>query len=171
MAQGGLADPQRTFKCPTVNIRTDSTGNIIYPIEVTGTLKVLNLGQIEYSRPAFHTHSNIFPIGYVAIREHASMYQIGQKASYQCEVIDDGSKPVFKVTCSEAPHNPVERDTASGAWLEFVKKINQLQQTRKAKPSVSGPDRFGLSEAGVLKILQNMPNADKLKNYKTKHFV
>jgi hypothetical protein len=39
-------------------------------------------------------------------------------------VIDDGSKPVFKVTCSEAPGNPVERDTASGAWLEFVKKIN-----------------------------------------------
>ena len=53
------------------------------------------------------------------------------------------------------------RETASGAWLEFVKRIAMLQDaTRKCKPSVSGPDRFGITEPSVLKILQALPGAD-----------
>lgn len=64
------------------------------------------------------------------------------------------------------------RETASGAWLEFVKRIAMLQDaTRKCKPSVSGPDRFGITEPSVLKILQALPGADLLVNYRQKQFI
>ena len=105
------------------------------------------------------------------MRESASILEIGKRADFTCEILDDGSKPMFKVTCSEEIHNPVIRDSASGAWLDFVKRTNEIQQVRKAKPSVSGPDRFGLAEPAVLRIIQNMPNADNCSNFRRKQFV
>ena len=136
-----------------MNVRTDEQGNIIYPIAVTGTLKILNLGVIDPSRTLFHSVANIFPIGFKSVREAASILEVGKRAEYTCEVLDDGSKPMFKVTCSEDPHNPIIRDSASGAWLDFVKRTNEIAAVKKSKPSVSGPDRFGLAEPSVLRII------------------
>ena len=120
------SDSQKVIKAAPCQIKTDSSGNIIYPIEITGTLKILNLGVIDFERKTFHTSTNIFPIGYKSIREHMSVSSIGHRAQYTCEILDDGAKPLFKVTCSEEPDDPVIRDTASGAWLEFVKRIANM---------------------------------------------
>ena len=128
-------------------------GNIIYPICVTGTLKILNLGVIDPSRNLFHSTANIFPIGFKSVREAASIFEIGKRADFTCEILDDGSKPMFKVTCNEDPSGSIIRDSASGSWLDFVKRTNDIQQIRKTKPSVSGPDRFGLAEPAVLRII------------------
>ena len=105
----------------------DEAGNIVYPIVVTGTLKILSLGTIDPHRNLFHSASNIFPIGFRSVREAAGIKEIGRRADYTCEILDDGSKPMFKVTCSEEPDNPVIRDSASGAWLDFVKRTNDIQ--------------------------------------------
>ena len=48
-------------------------GNIIYPIVISPTLSILNLGVIEWERPAFHSEKNIFPIGYKSLRKNTSM--------------------------------------------------------------------------------------------------
>ena len=159
------------LKASNLNVRTDESGNIIYPISVTGTLKIMNLGRVDYTRNLFHSASNIFPIGFKSVREAQSILEIGKRADFTCEVLDDGQKPMFKVTCSEEPHNPVIKDSASGAWLEFVKRTNDIQTIKKSKPSVSGPDRFGLAEPSVLRIIQELPNADKCANFRRKSFV
>jgi hypothetical protein len=119
-------DSMKVVKASACNVKVDVEGNIVYPIEITGTLRILNLGVVDYSRKTFHTSTNIFPIGYKSIREHQSVSCIGQRAYYTCEVLDDGNKPLFKVTCSDEPDDPVIRDTASASWLEFVKRIAQL---------------------------------------------
>jgi hypothetical protein len=120
------SESQKIVKASPCQIRTDINGNIVFPIEVTGTLKVLSLGVIEYNRNTFHTASNIFPIGFKSVREHMSVLAVGRKALYTCEILDDGAKPLFKVTCSDEPDDPIIRDTASGAWIEFVKRIANL---------------------------------------------
>jgi hypothetical protein len=43
-----------------------------------------------------------------------------------CEILDGGKKPVFKVTSSEFQDEPLIKDSASGCWLEIVKKIELL---------------------------------------------
>ena len=82
------------------------------------------------------------------------MVQKGRRADYTCEILDDGQKPLFKVTCSDDPHNPIVRDSASGAWFHIVNK------------HVSGPFQFGLTEPSVLKLIQDLPNADKCINFR-----
>ena len=67
----------KVVKAAACTVKIDVEGNIVYPIEITGTLRILNLGVVDYSRKLFHTSTNIFPIGYKSIREHQSVSCIG----------------------------------------------------------------------------------------------
>ncbi len=80
---------------------------------------------------------------------------MGQRADYICEILDGGEKPMFRVTSSEDPNNPIVKESTSGCWLEFAKKIEVIQNLRKGgKVTVSGPDRYGLQEHSVVKLIQ-----------------
>ena len=50
----GKRGHEKILKPIKVEVKTDSDGNIKYPIEISSTLKVLNLGIVDYLRPAFH---------------------------------------------------------------------------------------------------------------------
>ena len=54
------------------------------------------------------------------------MFHIGKEDTYICEIIDGGQKPLFKVTASEDPNNPLMQTSASGVWIEICKRINEL---------------------------------------------
>jgi hypothetical protein len=54
------------------------------------------------------------------------MFNFGGRAEYTCEILDGGEKPHFKVTASEDPENPIIKDTASGCWIEIVRKIENI---------------------------------------------
>ena len=49
----------------------------------------------------------------------------------------------------EDPENPIIRDASSGVWIYICQKINEVQATGRSKVTVSGPDRYGLSEIAV----------------------
>lgn len=51
-------------KIAAVKFDRDNRGDVMYPIFVSPTLKIMNLGVIDYQRPFFHSNRNIFPIGY-----------------------------------------------------------------------------------------------------------
>ena len=58
---------------------------------------------------------------------------------------------MFKVISSEDPENQMIKESASGCWFEYAKKIESLQNARKgSKVTVSGPDKFGLKEYSVV---------------------
>jgi hypothetical protein len=65
-------------KFTRVNIERDLEGNILYPIVISPTLSILNLGVVEWERPAYHSEKNIFPIGFKSLRKGTSMVTLGK---------------------------------------------------------------------------------------------
>jgi len=77
------------------------------------------------------------------------MFRLNGRCEYICEILDGGNAPLFKITCTEDPENPLIKDSSSGAWIDICKKINELQGTVRKTVTVSGPDRFGIAEPAV----------------------
>jgi hypothetical protein len=140
-------DPSRPVT--SIKVNRDSKGNIIYPIHVSQTLRILDLGRVEFERPNYHSSRNLFPIGFKSVREYTSMFKLNERVDYICEILDGGNSPLFKVTPGDDPDNPIIKDASSGAWIEICKKINELQGTNRKHVTVSGPDRYGLAEPAV----------------------
>ena len=55
---------------------------------------------------------------------------------------------------------PVDKDSCSGVWIFWAKKINELTQTKAGKVTISGPD------LQVMNLIQGLPNADKCSKYR-----
>lgn len=113
------SEPQPTTKRKTsrLTIQRDEEGNIIYPLIINSSLQILNLGKIENEKSAYHTEKNLFPVGYKAIREHASMNKLGERALYTCEILDGGTKPLYKLTPHEDEENPILKESSTGCWV------------------------------------------------------
>jgi hypothetical protein len=105
-------------------IRRDENGEVIYPIMVNNSLVIENLGSIDWSRTQYHTEKNLFPIGYRSMREHQSLVNPGERCQYICEILDGGSKPLYKVTSMDDPENPIVKDSSTGCWIDICKKLN-----------------------------------------------
>ena len=139
----------------------DKNGEIIYPIQVNNSLKIKNLGTVDWQNPLYHSEKNIFPIGYISVREHMSVLHPGERCQYLCEILDGGIKPLYKVTPLDDPENSITKDSSTGCWIEICKKLNDIQHTRRSNVTVSGPERFGLSDLHVIKMIQTLPNVEK----------
>jgi hypothetical protein len=102
-------------------------------------LVVLDFGRVD-QRPAFHSNSNIYPIGYRSIRTHQSLLVLGGRANYTNEIFEMDGKPMFKTTCEEDPDNPIIKDNCSGIWCEIIRRVNAVTNARQGdKISISGP--------------------------------
>ena len=139
-----------------------------FPLEINKSLTLLNLGKIEYKNYNYHSKNNLFPIGYRAIRVYQSMFNLGQRAKYTCEILDGGIKPQYKLTSSEDPNNPIIRESSTACWSYVCNKINDLKDKKRKKVTVSGTQKFGLCEPLVIKLLHNLPGADKCAKYEKK---
>lgn len=82
-------------------IKKNDQGDIVYPIVVNNSLVIENLGIIDWQRPQYHTEKNLFPIGFKSVREHQSVNIPGERCQYICEILDGGSKPLYKVTAMD----------------------------------------------------------------------
>ncbi|CDW90426.1 transforming growth factor beta regulator 1 [Stylonychia lemnae] len=122
-------------------------------------------GIIEYERSQYHTEKNLFPIGFKSLREHNSQTRLGERCQYICEILDGGSKPQYRVTPQDDPENSITRDSSTGCWIDICKKINELQGNKRSTVTVSGPERFGLADVNVIKLMQQLPNANKCQRY------
>jgi hypothetical protein len=89
---------------------------------------------------------------------------------YHCTILDGGDGPKFQIIPSDVPDRPVIAGTATGAWSTIVKQANAIRQ-RQHSNSVSGPDFFGLGQNTIKHLIQELPNADRLRDYVWQHFV
>lgn len=53
--------------------------------------------------------------------------------------------------------------------MYICQRVNQLQEVKKEKVTISGTERFGLLEPNVVRLLEDLPNADKCSKYKFKY--
>lgn len=60
--------------------------------------------------------------------------------------------------------------TATGAWSVIVRAANIIRN-RQHSNSVSGPDFFGLGQNTIKHLIQELPGADRLKDYVWQNFV
>ena len=145
-----------------LNIQRDEEGNIIYPIIISNSLKILNLGKIVYNNKNYHSEKNIFPIGYKSVREHQSMFNLQKRAEYICEILDGGVKPLYKITSTEDMEHPIIGDSSTFCWNYIGNAINELQGNKRKKVNINGDERFGLCDPKVVKLISTLPNAEKV---------
>jgi len=100
-----------------MSLTYDSNGDVIYPITINAGLQILNLGRIEADRPNYHTEKNLFPIGFKSLREHSSMYKLGERIFYTCEILDGGNKPLFRLTPGNDKDNVIIKESCTGCWV------------------------------------------------------
>ena len=89
---------------------------------------------------------------------------------YHCRILDGGDGPKFQIVAADAPDKPVVAGTATGAWSVIVRAANIIRN-RQHSNSVSGPDFFGLGQNTIKHLIQELPGADRLKDYVWQNFV
>ncbi|KAJ7256801.1 F/Y rich C-terminus-domain-containing protein [Mycena haematopus] len=146
----------------------DKKGKPMLPLNV-GIMTVINLGDV-CMREHFHTERYIFPVGYEVTRRYLSTIDQTTEVVYHCTILDGGDGPKFQIIPSDVPDRPVIAGTATGAWSTIVKQANAIRQ-RQHSNSVSGPDFFGLGQNTIKHLIQELPNADRLRDYVWQHFV
>jgi hypothetical protein len=150
------------------DIPRNPEGELILPFQL-GIITLENLGTVVWDRPSFHNDRYIYPIGFSTTREFSSMYTPDKMVRYKSEIIDGGDGPRFQVTPADG-NKPIVASTATGAWTTIIKgcvsnlAVN-LTRNREHSNSASGPDYFGLSHGTIMKLIQELPNADKCTNY------
>ncbi len=143
----------------------DGNGEIVYPIVVNSSLQIQNLGVVDYKRPFYHKETNHFQIGFQSLREQGSVANPGERCQYLCEIKDGGSKPLYSVTPLDDQANAIVKDSSTGCWIEICKKINEQGGNKRQNVTVSGPERFGLTDPHVIQMLQALPNAEKCQKF------
>ena len=145
-------------------VTKNENGEIVFPIVISSSQKLLNLGTIKPG-PFYHSEHNQFPVGYTSIRTYSSIFTLNKKADYTCEIIDGGDKPLYRVTSSEDPANPIVRESSTGCWVYICRRVNDLQENKKQKVTISGTERFGQLEMTVAKLLEGQESSEKCEKY------
>ncbi|KAK0504292.1 F/Y rich C-terminus-domain-containing protein [Armillaria luteobubalina] len=146
----------------------DKGGRPMLPLNV-GIMTVISLGEV-CMREHFHTERYIFPVGYEVTRRYLSTIDPNIEVVYHCTILDGGDGPKFQIVPSDVADKPVIAGTATGAWSSIVKQANAIRN-RQHSNSVSGPDFFGLGQNTIKHLIQQLPNADKLRDYVWQNFV
>ncbi|KIY46716.1 hypothetical protein FISHEDRAFT_66325 [Fistulina hepatica ATCC 64428] len=140
----------------------------LLPLNV-GIMTVISLGEVCL-REHFHTERYIFPVGYEVTRRYLSTVDPDAEVVYHCTILDGGDGPKFQIIPSDASKVPIIASTATGAWSGVVKQANAIRN-RQHSNSVSGPDFFGLGQNTIKHLLQELPNANKLRDYVWQHYI
>ncbi|KAI8056898.1 F/Y rich C-terminus-domain-containing protein [Syncephalis plumigaleata] len=158
-ASSGGSRPRRNRRIITQTrkvqpIPRDANGRPILPVQV-GILTIISLGTVVYDREAFHNERYIWPVGYT---------YPDKQTIYTCSVRDGVDGPKFYLEPEDQPDGVIEANTATGAWTTAVRLANRVRQ-REHSNSASGPDYFGFSHPTIAMLIQELPEAEKCKNY------
>lgn len=149
-------------------IETDERGYPLeYPIDL-GRFKLHNIGFIKTDNENYHNNKYIWPVNYRISRMYRSMKNPNNLCEYFCEILEnpDGT-PLFRITPSDDPKNPVDAGNSSAAWNFVLNKVASARHPdlKKICNTVSGPEHFGLTDGTVTKLLCGLPGIEKCEKY------
>ncbi|KAJ9057765.1 hypothetical protein DSO57_1019550 [Entomophthora muscae] len=145
----------------------DKHGNYLLPLTI-GKFCLLDLGKIDYKNKNFHSSRYIWPIGYTIQRYYHSATRTDRHALYTATVLNDGGSPSFRILADDNPV-PIIGKTASGAWAAVISQANHIRGLKR-KNTASGPENFGVADATISKMIQDLPNAQLCENYNWEEF-
>ncbi|XP_037091196.1 histone-lysine N-methyltransferase 2D-like [Pollicipes pollicipes] len=141
-----------------------------------GTLVFLSVGQLlPHQLSAFHTGNYIYPIGYKIIRLYWSFRRVNKRCQYICSIQERDGLPEFQIVVREPPLKEITFTDATclGVWKQVLKPLSRTREeagmVRLFPQYVTGEDLFGLTEPGIIKILESLPGIDTLTDYRFKY--
>ncbi|KAL3691922.1 hypothetical protein R1sor_005573 [Riccia sorocarpa] len=143
------------------DIERDENGYPLLPLQLTEELTLVDLGAVDPDNPrVFQRDPFVYPIGYVAEREYASMVNPSETTTYTCSVLDGDEGPVFQVTPADVPELYVAKNTAQGVWTVIYAAVNRVAKDpyRDRNPR-SGVEMFGLNHPLVIQLIQEQIDA------------
>ncbi|KAG1179026.1 hypothetical protein G6F70_004396 [Rhizopus microsporus] len=141
---GEYRKKKRRYQKRRYSIQRNEDGSIQLPAQIVASLRIIELGRIDYERPAFHNDRYIFPIGYTAERTYMSMVDPSNQTIYTCKVEDSQDGPLFTLSPADAPDQCLSARTATGVWALVIKKVNEVRQ-KDSSNAISGPEYYGFS--------------------------
>ncbi|KAG2179622.1 hypothetical protein INT44_006470 [Umbelopsis vinacea] len=152
-----------------VELEKDDHGNYKLPVEVD-SWTVISLGKVIWDKPAFHNQRYIYPVGYVVKKWYRSMIDPHRDTQYICSILDGGNEPLtnialqFRLQADDNPKEVFQGQTPTSVWTIAVRRAFAVRNMEYGHNPV-GPDFFGLRKNTIAKMIQDLPNADKCRNY------
>lgn len=154
----------RRSDVPQYSYEQLASGNFKFPLILTKSTRLYNLGTVVYDRPGFHNNRYIFPAGFRSGKIFASYHDPTKLATYINEIIDTGKdSPLFRVYMEDYPEKVFEGSTMTAPWRLLRNAIKG--NVKEDNSSVKGSDYFCLSQPVSIFLIENMPNVDKCVNY------
>ncbi|KAH0791802.1 F/Y-rich N-terminus family protein [Histomonas meleagridis] len=133
-----------------------------FPLQLSATATLHNLGTIVTNRDGFHSERYIYPAGYMASKISAALDNPDEKVRWFTEIIDNGGDaPVFKIWIEGKEEEAFEGNTPTSPFAKAFRSPNSVRKVA----SISGPDAFSLTNPIVIYLLQLSPQAKDLKRY------
>ncbi|KAM3578618.1 hypothetical protein VKS41_009001 [Umbelopsis sp. WA50703] len=151
-----------------VDIAKDGSGQYILPVEVD-SWTVYDLGKVVWDRPAFHNQRYIYPVGYRVKKWYRSMVDPLNDTQYTCEILDGGKEPIFRLQADDNMDEVFTGPTCTTVWTIAVRRAFAVRNMEYGHNPV-GPDFFGLRKNTIAKMIQDLPHAEKCKNYIWQNF-
>ncbi|KAI8579404.1 hypothetical protein K450DRAFT_241975 [Umbelopsis ramanniana AG] len=146
-----------------VELEKDDHGDYKLPVEVD-SWTVISLGKVIWDKPAFHNQRYIYPVGYVVKKWYRSMIDPHRDTQYICSILDGGNEPLFRLQADDNPKEVFQGQTPTSVWTIAVRRAFAVRNMEYGHNPV-GPDFFGLRKNTIAKMIQDLPNADKCRNY------
>ncbi|CAO3585647.1 unnamed protein product [Absidia cylindrospora] len=153
---------------PFIDVDRDLDGRYILPVEVD-SWTVLDLGNVVWNRVAFHNQRYLYPVGYCVKKWYRSMVDPHSDTQYTCQILDGGDEPIFQLEADDNPGEVWRGPTPTTVWTIAVRRAFAIRNMDYGHNPV-GPDFFGLRKNTIAKMIQDLPNADKCKNYIWQNF-
>ncbi|KAK9845519.1 hypothetical protein WJX81_008428 [Elliptochloris bilobata] len=172
-AGAAAAQPSVNKRRRCEEVERDVNGRPLMPIRLGQALIVYDLGTVEWRRKSFHSETNIWPIGYRSVRFYASRRNPEVRVAYECEILDGGDAPLFRLIAEDDRDHPLTGPTASAPWTAVVRQVAVRRAEieaargdpppgpRAGLPSVSGPEYFGFAAPTIARLIQELPGAER----------
>jgi len=160
------ADPS-VIKPVTISGLADlEDGEIVFPLMITPSSWIINIGTVVYDRPGWHTSRYIYPAGFKSCKLYASVTHPDERVNWISEIVDTGKKnPLFKVYMEDNPKICYQAESPSSPWSCVLKALAKAKNDKSKSLAISGPEAFLLTAPVVTYLIQKLPGADKCREY------
>mmetsp|Transcript_26890 Transcript_26890/g.26525 ORF Transcript_26890/g.26525 Transcript_26890/m.26525 type:complete len:160 (-) Transcript_26890:472-951(-) len=129
-------------------------------------VELLSIGKLQL-KPGWFNAGYIFPKGYSANLCYKDIINTDQKVSYNCQIVENGGKPLFKVTSSSLQET-FSGKSPTACWKQILDRINETLKSKKmpiVKTQVAGPEYFGLNDPFIVDAIEKLDGNKKCEVY------